>query len=340
MRTLSFLGRRLVFSIFVLWGLSMLIFMISRVMPGDPARTALGPRAPEWRVQDLREEMHLDKSLPVQYYFWVRGILHGDLGKSLFTQRPVIVDIKNSLPVTLELALFGTSFMVIFGIVLGIISIRYSQTFVDNIVRVIAYIGVVTPSFVFAILFMLLFGYVLRVLPTMGRLTEGVVSPPTITNMITIDALITGNFPVFWDAFKHLLMPGVSLAMAGTAQIARITRSAMADNLQQSYITAERSYGIPERAIILKYLLKPSLIPTVSIAGMQFGALLGNAFLVELIFNWPGLSRYGMNVLLRKDLNAISAVVLIFGLGFVLANIIVDVVVNFLDPRISIRKGE
>ena len=318
----------------------MLIFIISRVMPGDPARTALGPRAPEWRVQDLRAELHLDKSLPVQYYYWVRGILHGDLGRSLFTQRPVIQDIKNCLPVTLELALFSTSFMIVFGIFLGIISIRYNQRPVDNIVRIIAYIGVVTPSFVFAILFMLLFGYVLRLLPTMGRLTEGVVAPPTITSMITIDALITGNFPVFWDAFKHLLMPGVSLAMAGTAQIARVTRSAMADNLQQSYIIAERSYGIPERVIILKYLLKPSLIPTVSIAGMQFGALLGNAFLVELIFNWPGLSRYGMNVLLRKDLNAISAVVLIFGLGFVVANIIFDVIINFLDPRISIRKEE
>jgi len=340
MRTVSFLGRRLLFSIFVLWGLSMLIFIISRVMPGDPARAALGPRAPEWRVQDLRAELHLDKSLPVQYYYWVRGILHGDLGRSLFTQRPVIQDIKNCLPVTLELALFSTSFMIVFGIFLGVISIRYNQRPVDNIVRIIAYIGVVTPSFVFAILFMLLFGYVLRLLPTMGRLTEGVVAPPTITSMITIDALITGNFPVFWDAFKHLLMPGVSLAMAGTAQIARVTRSAMADNLQQSYIIAERSYGIPERVIILKYLLKPSLIPTVSIAGMQFGALLGNAFLVELIFNWPGLSRYGMNVLLRKDLNAISAVVLIFGLGFVVANIIVDVVINFLDPRISIRKEE
>ena len=340
MRTIKFLFRRLIASIFVLLGLSILIFVISRVMPGDPARTALGPRAPEWTVQTLRAEMHLDRSLPVQYYYWVKGILHGDFGKSLFTQRPVVKDSVSFLPATLELALFSIFFMVFFGILFGIISTRYHDTYVDNGVRLLSYIGVVTPSFVFAILFMLLLGYVMRILPTMGRLSEVMVPPPQVTNMITIDALIAGNLAVFWDAFTHLIMPAVSLAMAGTAQIARITRSAMADNLQQAYIVAERSYGIPERIIMFKYLLKPSLIPTVSLAGMQFGALLGNAFLVELIFNWPGLSRYGMNVLLRKDLNAISAVVLIFGLGFVLANVMVDIIVNYLDPRIRISKEE
>lgn len=338
MRTINFLVRRLVFSIFVLWGLSILIFLIARVMPGDPARMALGPRAPEWVVQRFKEEMHLDKALYVQYYYWLKGVLHGDFGKSLFTRRPVAEDIKKFLPATLELALFGMVFMSIFGIILGIISTRYNHTFVDNVVRIFSYIGVTTPSFVFAILFLLLFGYTLRLLPTTGRLTEGVMPPPIITNMITIDALITGHFSAFFDALKHLIMPGISLAMAGTAQIARITRSAMNDNLQRSYIAAERSYGIPERTIMFKYLLKPSLIPTVSILGLQFGALLGNAFLVELIFNWPGLSRYGMNAMLRKDLNAISAVVLIFGLGFVVANIIVDVIVNYLDPRISLGK--
>jgi peptide/nickel transport system permease protein len=189
---------------------------------------------------------------------------------------------------------------------------------------------------VFAILFLLLFGYVLNLLPTMGRLSHGITPPPTITGMIVIDGLITGNFAAALDALKHLILPGVALALGGLSQEARITRSSMSDNLQKDYIAAEKSQGIPERIIMLKYLLKPSLIPTVSILGLDFAALLANAFLVELIFNWPGMSRYGINAMLSKDLNAIIAVIMVLGLVFVAVNIIVDLIVSYLDPRIRL----
>jgi len=323
-------------------GLSILIFVIARVMPGHPARMALGARAPEWAVERLREEMHLNEPLYVQYYYWAKGALHGDFGMSLVTRRSVANDIKEFLPASLELALYAGIFMGIIGITLGTISGWYSNTWIDNLVRVISYIGIVTPSFVFAIFFVLIFSYVLEIFPTMGRIAPDLIPPPRITGMITFDALITGNFAIFLDALKHLFLPAISLAMGPLAQEARITRSSITDNVKKDYIAAERSCGMPERTIMFKYLLKPSLIPTISIYGLDFASLLGNAFLIELIFNWPGLSRYGMNAMLRKDLNAMTAIILVFGLVFIIVNIIVDIIVEYLDPRIrlGVERGQ
>jgi len=335
MRIIKFITKRLVFSVFVLVGLSILIFIIGRAAPGDPVRMALGARAPEWTVEKLREEMHLNEPFYIQYYYWVKDALNGNLGISLVTRRAVAHDIKQFFPASLELSLYAGIFMGIVGITLGTISGWYTNTWVDNLTRMISYIGTITPSFVFAIFFVLLFGYVLRVLPTIGRLTPGVVPPPSITGIITFDALIKGDFAVFFDALKHILLPATSLAMAGLSQEARITRASLVDNVQKDYIANARACGIPEKIIMFKYLLKPSLIPTISIYGLDFAALLGNAFLIELIFNWPGLSRYGMNAMLQKDLNAMIAVVLIIGIVFVTVNIIVDLTVGYLDPRIS-----
>jgi len=336
MSMLKFLGKRLALSLFVLFGLSILIFTISRVLPGDPVRMALGSRAPQWAVDNLREQMHLNDPLYAQYYYWLAGAVRGDLGQSLFTRRPVMQDVREFLPATMELALFAGVIMAVFGILLGAVSGRYSNTWIDNSVRIFSYIGIVTPSFVFAILFLLLFGYVLNVLPTMGRLSPWIARPPVITGMVSLDALLSGNFAAFGDAIKHLLLPAVSLALGGMAQEARITRSTISDNLRKDYISSAKGFGVPERLIMLKYLLKPSLIPTVSILGLDFASLIGNAFLVELIFNWPGFSRYGIHAMLNKDLNAVSAVVMVLGVIFIVVNILVDLIVAWLDPRIRL----
>ena len=336
MSMLKFLGKRLALSLFVLFGLSILIFTISRVLPGDPVRMALGSRAPQWAVDNLREQMHLNDPLYAQYYYWLAGAVRGDLGQSLFTRRAVIEDVREFLPATMELALFAGVIMAVFGILLGAVSGRYSNTWIDNGVRIFSYIGIVTPSFVFAILFLLLFGYVLNVLPTMGRLSPWITRPPVITGMVTLDALLSGNFTAFGDAIKHLILPAVSLALGGMAQEARITRSTISDNLRKDYISSAKGFGVPERLVMLKYLLKPSLIPTVSILGLDFASLIGNAFLVELIFNWPGFSRYGIHAMLNKDLNAVSAVVMVLGVIFIIVNILVDLIVAWLDPRIRL----
>ena len=336
MSMLKFLGKRLALSLFVLFGLSILIFTISRVLPGDPVRMALGSRAPQWAVDNLREQMHLNDPLYAQYYYWLAGAVRGDFGQSLFTRRAVIEDVREFLPATMELALFAGVIMAIFGILLGAISGRYSNTWIDNSVRIFSYIGIVTPSFVFAILFLLLFGYLLNVLPTMGRLSPWIARPPVITGMVSLDALLSGNFAAFGDAIRHLILPAVSLALGGMAQEARITRSTISDNLRKDYIASAKGFGVPDRLVMFKYLLKPSLIPTVSILGLDFASLIGNAFLVELIFNWPGFSRYGIHAMLNKDLNAVSAVVMVLGVVFIIVNIVVDLIVAWLDPRIRL----
>jgi peptide/nickel transport system permease protein len=339
MSLIRFLIRRTIYSLFVLLGLSVVIFIIARIMPGDPARMAVGARAPQWVVDRIHTSMHLDRPLAIQYYYWLRGALQGDFGLSLVTQRPVTNDIKEFLPASLELVFLAAVISATVGIGLGILSARYKDIWIDNSVRVFSYMGIVTPSFVFAILFVLLFGFTLNWFPIIGRVSESVTAPPVRTGMITIDSLIAGQPDVFINALWHMTLPALALAMGSIAQSARITRSSMADNITKDYIAAARALGIPERTVSGRLLLKPSLIPTISILGLDIAATISVAFLVELIFNWPGLGRYGMTAMLHKDLNAISAVILIFGAIFIIANIIVDLVVAYLDPRIRLRSA-
>ncbi len=336
MHLLTFVARRTVHSFFVLMGLSIVIFVISHVVPGDPARMAVGYQAPEDVVQNVREYMHLNEPPLIQYGYWLRDALQGNFGKSLVTGRNVNEDIRQFFPATFELALFSGMIMALGGISLGTISAHYKDKWVDNLVRVLAYLGIVTPPFVFGIIFLLVFGMWLKWLPSLGRLSENLASPPVATGLMTVDTLLAGDLNAFGDAVKHLLMPGVALAMAGVAQSARLTRATMSDNLVKDYIAAERALGIPEREIMWRFLLKPSLIPTVSIMGLDFAATIGNAFLIEVIFHWPGISRYGVQAMLHKDLNSITAVVLILGLVFVIVNICVDLIIGALDPRIRL----
>lgn len=324
----------------VLLGLSILVFVIGRVIPGDPARQALGPRAPEATVQALREEMNLDKPIVVQYGLWLKGAVRLDLGRSLLTRRPVIEDIKQYLPATLEIVLVSALFMVFGGILMGILATKYANTWFDGVIRVLSYLGIVSPAFVWAIIFVLLFGYVFPIFPTTGRLSMTMAAPPNVTGMYTFDFLLNGNFAGFKDALSHLLLPAFALMLGGMAQAARITRSSMTDNASKDFILAKKAYGVPEKEVLFKYLLKPSLIPTVSVLSLDIAALFGNAFLVEQLFNYPGLSRYGMQAMLNKDLNAISAVVMILGVVFILVNIIIDVVVAYLDPRVRLMGGD
>ncbi len=322
--------------VLVLFGLSILVFIIGRVIPGDPARQALGPRAPEETVQALREEMNLDEDFLTQYMLWLEGAVQFDLGDSLLTRRPVSEDIKDYLPATLEIVLLSAVCMVAGGILLGIISTKYTGTWLDGFIRIISYLGIVSPAFVWAVLFMLLFGYVFPILPTTGRIAMDIMPPPTVTGMFTIDYILNGDYVGYFDALKHLILPALALMLGGMAQAARMTRSTMIENSTRDYLLAEQAYGIPERKLLTKYLLKPSLIPTVSVLSLDIASLFGSAFLVENLFNFPGLSRYGLDAMLNKDLNAISAVVMILGIVFIVVNILIDVIVAWLDPRVRL----
>ena len=328
--------KRLGYGALALLGLSVLSFIIARVLPGDPVRMALGPYAPEWVADRIRKQMHLDEPIYIQYFYWLRDALVGNLGESLFTRRSVAYDIIKFLPATLELILFSLGAHVILGVMFGVIAGRYTNTWIDNAVRVFSYIGAAVPDFVFAIVAIFIFGYAFHLFPCIGRLSSGVPSPPTITGMFTIDALITGNFATFVDALWHLILPSFSTILIPTSIEARITRSSVVENLNQDYILSAISHGLPERLIMLKYLLKPSLIPTVSVMGLNIACMLSSLFIIESIFSWPGFARYGMNAMFTKDLNAIVGVIMVTGVMYTVMNIIVDLVVERLDPRIRV----
>jgi peptide/nickel transport system permease protein len=331
--------RRAAHMAIALLGLSILIFIIARVLPGDPVLAALGPNAPEWVRERMRAAMHLNDPVYVQYYYWLRDALSGKLGQSLVTSRNVEVDIIAFLPATIELAAFTAIITVVFAISLGVIAGRHANTWIDNVVRGIAYIGVSIPSFVIAIILLLVFGYHLNIMPSQGRLSLSLIMPPHVTGLITIDALLAGKFDVFVDALWHLIMPALSLAAGTIAQEARITRANIVENSRKDYILSATSHGVPERLIVFKYLLKPSLIPTVSMTALDIASIIGGSFIVETIFNWPGFSKYGTTVILRKDLNAIVGVVMVIGAVFVVTNLIVDIIIGYLDPRIRMMKA-
>lgn len=330
---LNLLAKRLAMALIVLIGVSILIFVIARVIPGDPARIALGPNATPEQVADLRADLHLDEPILVQYGYFVADVLRGDLGLSLYTNRPVTTDIAQFLPATLELVLVAGLMMVVFGLPLGIWSARYRGRWADNLIRLIALLGVSAPSFVWAVILMLLFAFYLPLFPIAGRIsTEFAIDP--VTGFLLVDTLVAGNLRAFADAAWHIALPAFALALSGIGQAARLTRANMVETYDRPYIEMARAYGFSERRIANRYAFKPSLIPSLTIIGLDFAAMLGNAFLVEAIFAWPGLSRYGVQVILRKDLNAIVGTVLVISATFLIVNIIVDLLIAFINPRI------
>lgn len=329
--------KRLGISLVVLVGVSMLIFAIARVIPGDPARIALGPNATVEQVEALRQRLHLDEPLVIQYAHFLADLARGDLGISLYTNRPVTADIAQFLPATLELIFLSAVLMIVIGLPLGVLSARYRDTWIDSTVRVVSILGVSAPSFVWAVILMLLFSYFIPIFPIAGRISTNFVIPD-VTGFLLLDTLLAGNLAAFGSALSHIVLPAFALALSGIGQAARLTRSNMFETYDKPYIEMARSYGFPERRIAWRYAFRPSLIPSLTIIGLDVAAMLGNAFLVEAVFAWPGLSRYGVAVILRKDLNAIVGTVLIISAMFLIANLIVDLLIAFINPRIRLSQ--
>ncbi len=339
MEFLAFLVRRLLWSLLVLFGLSVVIFTIARVVPGDPARMALGPRASAEQVADLQASLGLDQPMVTQYARFITGLARGDLGRSLLTERSVNDDIRETFPATLELVLTTIFIAMVFGVPLGVAAARWKDRWPDNLVRAIAIVAAVMPTFFIALLLQVLAGYVLQILPTTGRLPTGTDFDANITGLLLIDGTLKGRFDVVFEAARHLLLPASALALATMGQIARITRASMIDVSRQDYIEAARAFGIPTRVRLFKYQLRPAFVPPLTILGLEFASLIGGAFVVELIFSWPGMAAYGIRAITQKDLNAIMGVVMISGVFFVLVNLVIDLLVGIVDPRIRIRGG-
>ncbi|MFL2764850.1 MAG: ABC transporter permease [Paracoccaceae bacterium] len=336
---LSYLLRRALTLLLVLFGLSILIFIIARIVPGDPARIALGPLATATQVEELREEMGLNASFPVQLWSYLSGLVQGDLGKSLLTSRPVMDDIRGALPATFELVLVTIILQIFISIPLGVMAAIYRNTWVDNLLRVISLIGVVTPGFVLAIMLQLVAAHYLGFLPVTGRLDGGIDFEANFTGLLLIDGTLAGRFDVVLDAIRHLFLPAIALSAAGIGQVMRITRTAMIEVSSRDFVEATRANGIPEKVVTFRYMLRVASVAPLTILGLEFASLIGNAFIVEFVFSWPGIASYGVRTILQKDLNAVIGVVLVSGVFFVVANLTIDIILGLLDPRHRLRAG-
>ena len=337
MSTSQYFIRRVFISIIVFFGVSIVIFCLARLIPGDPARIALGPFATKEMVEQYREALHLNESIFIQYKIFIINLFQGDLGISTYTKRPVLVDLISYFPATFELVLMSGTLMILIGMPLGILSGKYKDTFIDHIARIFSLLGVVTPSFLWAIILMLFFAFLIPIFPVAERMDEALDPPKIVTGLLLIDSLLEGNFKVFRDAFSHLILPGLAIAMPAIGNVARLTRTNLSDIYDKQYIEFARSYAYSEFKIATKYALKPASIPTVTIIGLDFALMLGNAFLVETVFVWPGMAKYGVEVILAKDLNGIVATALIITTFYLVINMVVDFVVLLLNPRISLN---
>ncbi|WP_435064144.1 ABC transporter permease [Halobaculum sp. EA56] len=339
MKYWQYLVRRLGGGAVSLLGLSIIIFAVSRVLPGNPARMALGAMASEEQVRELSREMGLTKPLWAQYVDYMQGLLTGELGRSLETKRAVSTDILQYLPATLELITVAMLFTIVFGIPLGVIAAQNKDGTVDNITRMIAFVSVSVPGFFIGVMFQLIFGYLLEWLPITGRIASRF-TVQRETGFLLVDTLLAGNLAAHGNVWIHLLLPGLALSMAGMGQVMRITRSSMIDVQDQDYVEAERGFGLPSWLVTYKYTLKNAFIPTLTILGLLYASLLGNAFLIEVVFSWPGLALYGVTAVMNNDFNAVVGVTMTIGVAFVSINFLIDVLLGRVDPRIRLQVEE
>ena len=329
-----YLLRRLLSICITLIGLSMVIFTVSRIAPGDPAKLAAGPDATEEMVQVIRKEFRLDQPLVVQYISYMKGLLKGDFGRSIRTRHQVWEDIKLFLPATFELVFVSIGFAIIFGILFGVLSAVYRDTWIDHSARFFSVTGVAIPMFWMGIMLQLLLAAKFHLLPIGGRLDTMVNPPTSITRFFLIDSLITGNWTVFRNALSHILLPAFVLSFPALASITRINRAEMLEVLHRDFVLNEKAQGISERMIMAKYALKNALIPTLTMIGLRYGWMLGGTILVEAVFDWPGIGNYAVGAAVYSDFQPVMAVTIILGFNFMLANLLVDLGYGFLDPRV------
>jgi peptide/nickel transport system permease protein len=306
----QYILRRLLLTIPVVLGVSILVFSIIRLIPGDPARAMAGVNATPEFIQQIREQYALDQPLPVQYLRFMGDFLRGDLGNSIFSGRTVTRELSERFPRTLSLATVSLLLASFLGISAGIVSATRRNSIFDNMSMFIALVGVAAPVFWMALMLQLLFSVQLRWLPATGMGT-----------------------------WRHMVLPAITLGTSSAALMARITRSSMLDVLRQEFITTARSKGLKERVVIYKHALKNALIPVVTVLGIQFGILLGGAVLTETVFAWPGVGRLLVDSILRRDYPVVQGTVMLLALLFVMINLTVDILYAFLDPRIHYQSG-
>jgi peptide/nickel transport system permease protein len=335
MRTVKILERVLM-TIPIMFGVAVLVFLFMRLTPGDPVDIMMGQGGfvSTGEMEQLRHEFHLDEPLYTQLWLFLKGAVRGDLGYSYLQKRPVRELIAERLPATIELAAGALCFALLLAIPIGIISAVRQHSFVDQLSMAGAFLGTSMPAFWLGIILILLFSVRLKWLPVQGRLDFGV-SLQNVTGLYVLDSLLTRNGQALANSLKHLVLPSVALGAEVAAIVARVLRSSMVEVLRQDYITLGRAKGQTEFLVVMKHALRNALIPTVTVVGLQIGVLLGGNMIIETVFGWPGLGRMVVNAIFQRDFPLVQGAVMVYAFTFVIANLVVDVLYTYLNPKIT-----
>lgn len=333
---LAYISRRILILIPTLLGVSIIVFVMLHITPGDPAELLLGERATEEALVELREHLGLNEPLYVQYGMFLKRLMKGDLGETIWTRQQVWTEIKHRFPATIELTLAALCIACFFGIIFGIISATKQYSVFDYVSMIGALAGVSMPIFWLGLIFMLIFSLNLGWLPISGRLSVDI-DLEVITNFYILDAVLTRNWAALKDAVWHIIMPAVTLSTIPMAIVARMTRSAMLEVLRQDYIKTAKAKGLSNFTVTFKHALRNALIPVVTTVGLQFGVALGGAILTETIFAWPGVGKWMYDAVMQRDYMVIQGGTLIIAAVFVVINLCVDVLYAVINPRISVQ---
>lgn len=333
----QYLLRRLLLAAVTLCGVIMAVFVLTRILPGNPAVVRLGPYATPDLLAAMEKEMGLDKPLPVQFYDYVVALAHGDMGQSWRTGQPVLQDLAQRLPATLELAIAATLIAVVVGHVLGILGAIQHNSLLDQLIRIFAVLGASTALFWLALVFIYIFYYRLGwAASPLGRIDVGQPSPTHLTGALVLDSLLTANWPALHSSLGHLVLPSITLAFVVSAPITKIVRAAMLDTLHADFIRTARTVGVPEIQVIFRDGLRNAMIPILTTIGIVFGYLMAGNVLVEMIFAWPGIGSYAWMALVNKDFEAIQGFVLLIAAMYVVLNLGIDLLYSLVDPRIRL----
>jgi peptide/nickel transport system permease protein len=321
----------------IMFGVAIVVFLFMRLTPGDPVDIMMGGGGyvSEGEIENLRREFDLDKPLHVQLYIFLSHAIRGDLGNSYVKRAPVTELIAERLPATIELALGALIFGLVVATPIGIISAVKQYSVLDRVSMAGAFVGISMPAFWLGILLMLIFSVHLRWLPVAGRIDYDA-GLQTVTGLYVLDSILTGNKAALISSLRHLVLPSVSLGAAMAATVARILRSSMLEVLRQDYVMLARAKGMVEFLVVTKHALRNALIPTVTVVGLQVGVLLGGNMIVETVFGWPGLGRLVVQAIFARDFPLVQGAVMVYAFTFVTANLIVDVLYTYLNPKITL----
>jgi len=334
---IRFLIRRLFLLFFVIWGISLITFLLARVVPTDPARLLAGPRASPEAVAVVRTEYGLDQPLATQYFHYMGGLVQGDLGHSFRSRRLVMDDLRDYFPATLELTLAALLIAVVFGVPVGIVSALRRNSWLDLSGRLVTTVGLALPSFWVGLMAQLLFYSGLTILPVGNRLSQDVAAPALITGLYDVDSLLHGEWQTCLNALYHLILPATVLSFGATAVLVRLIRATLLEVMAMDYMRTARAKGLSNQVLLLRHGLRNALLPVITIGGLQLGLLLSGTLLVEALFNWPGLGRYSAQAIVSADYNGIMGVTLLTALLYLLTNTVVDLLYGWLDPRIRMQ---